>query len=348
MIRPSHRTDRGAVLVWVGVMLTLLLGVGALVIDTGALYQERRQLQNGADAAALAVAKDCAAGDCRDEGTTAGELADANATDGRSAVDRVCGEGPGLRRLGCAEPAGAGEASGWVRIDTSTDNPANEGNDRQVEFLLAPLLDATNVGRRVTAGAAAAWGPAETARTVPLAVSTCALTADGGPPPAGELPEGGAVLHFHGGTDPQGDADSCFWDGFPWSGHRGGFGWLDDGDCSLEVRAGGWYDGGPDTSNPGSVGCDASDWLGEVIVLPVYDRADTHFFRPTEYRISGFVGFRVTAYRLGRDTRGWPSCGWWIFDPPCIEGEFTTTTTTPGGEFGDGPDYGVRVVQMID
>ena len=45
-------------------MLVVLIGVGALVIDSGALYAERRQLQNGADAAALAVAQDCADGHC--------------------------------------------------------------------------------------------------------------------------------------------------------------------------------------------------------------------------------------------------------------------------------------------
>ena len=54
--------ERGAVLVWVALMLTVLIGVGALVIDAGALYTEKRQLQNGADAAALAVAADCANG----------------------------------------------------------------------------------------------------------------------------------------------------------------------------------------------------------------------------------------------------------------------------------------------
>ena len=60
----NHDDDRGAVLVWVALMLVVLLGIGALVIDVGALYAERRQLQNGADAAALAVAADCAEGDC--------------------------------------------------------------------------------------------------------------------------------------------------------------------------------------------------------------------------------------------------------------------------------------------
>ena len=60
----NNRDDRGAVLVWVALMIVVLLGVGALVLDVGALCVERRELQNGADAAALAVAQDCAEGDC--------------------------------------------------------------------------------------------------------------------------------------------------------------------------------------------------------------------------------------------------------------------------------------------
>ncbi len=40
----------------------VLLGCAALTVDVGQLYSERRQLQNGADAAALALAKVCASG----------------------------------------------------------------------------------------------------------------------------------------------------------------------------------------------------------------------------------------------------------------------------------------------
>ena len=77
-------------------MMVVLLGMGALVIDVGQLYAERRELQNGADAAALAVAQDCAGGDCLDETTTADTYADDNAHDGEAGVDEVCGSGPGL------------------------------------------------------------------------------------------------------------------------------------------------------------------------------------------------------------------------------------------------------------
>src|SRR5262249_53487049 len=62
MLRLLGRDDRGAVAALVAILLGggVLLGIGALVLDVGRLYQNRAELQNGADAAALAVAKNCA------------------------------------------------------------------------------------------------------------------------------------------------------------------------------------------------------------------------------------------------------------------------------------------------
>lgn len=50
----SHNDERGAVLVLVGVMLTVLMVVGALAVDLSALQRRGQSLQNTADAAALA------------------------------------------------------------------------------------------------------------------------------------------------------------------------------------------------------------------------------------------------------------------------------------------------------
>jgi hypothetical protein len=54
----SLRNERGGVLVMVAVMLPVLLGFAALVIDVGHAYQLRRHLQASADAAALAGAQE--------------------------------------------------------------------------------------------------------------------------------------------------------------------------------------------------------------------------------------------------------------------------------------------------
>ncbi len=51
--------ERGAAGVLVAVMMLVLIGAGAMAVDVGQIYAERAQLQNAADAGALAVAQSC-------------------------------------------------------------------------------------------------------------------------------------------------------------------------------------------------------------------------------------------------------------------------------------------------
>ena len=52
--------DRGAVGIFTAIVVIVLFGFMGLAVDVGAMYDERRQLANGADAAVLAIAEDCA------------------------------------------------------------------------------------------------------------------------------------------------------------------------------------------------------------------------------------------------------------------------------------------------
>ncbi len=56
------REERGAVVIIVAAMIAALVGVLALVVDVGMLYQQRRQLQTAVDSAALAAAMEVAEG----------------------------------------------------------------------------------------------------------------------------------------------------------------------------------------------------------------------------------------------------------------------------------------------
>ena len=61
----NRRRDRGAVALIVAIVVPVLLVVlGGVVVDVGAWYSMRAQTQNGADAAAQAVAITCAKGSC--------------------------------------------------------------------------------------------------------------------------------------------------------------------------------------------------------------------------------------------------------------------------------------------
>jgi len=56
--RGLHRNQRGQVAILVGAMMTGLIGFSALAIDVGSLVSDKRDLQNAADAMALAGAQD--------------------------------------------------------------------------------------------------------------------------------------------------------------------------------------------------------------------------------------------------------------------------------------------------
>ncbi len=56
------RREQGVAGVFVAITVATLLGMLGFAVDIGAMYDERRQLTNGADAAMLAIAEDCALG----------------------------------------------------------------------------------------------------------------------------------------------------------------------------------------------------------------------------------------------------------------------------------------------
>jgi Putative Flp pilus-assembly TadE/G-like len=349
-VKRGPRDDRGAVLVWVGVSLVALLGMGAMVIDVGALYAERRDLQNGADAAALAVAKDCAEGDCDgtgaygdDEYDTAEHYADENANDGRSDVPLVCGDhGDGAGLAPCPEPPDdiPEEASGWVLVDTSTRTEAGD----EIEFVLAPVLDAADVGKTVTARAVAAWGPVGSGTTIPLIFSTCEFGFAGGSLDPPEFPDDETTIHFHDNQSNQESTDDCAGSSsggdFP-----GGFGWLaEDGDCEMDIDIqadGGWVADKPGNAVPN--GCDPETWQDAEVLLPLFDETNELSGSNGRYHLAGFVGFRITGYRFSGASWNPPCTG----NDRCIRGFFTRIVSADGGIGSGGGDYGARAIRMI-
>lgn len=197
MWRLRSRDEAGAVVVVVALLSVALFGMAALVIDVGALRLERRQLQNGADAAALAVAQSCARGSCDD--TLAADLAEANASDDAAAVDSVLRTG------------------NQVRVATST-STADGGT--VVPYLFGQLLTG-EAGKTVHASATAGWGPVGRATTVPLAISRCEVDRLG-------TSTTSSVIRFHD------VAAGC--ERSPGLDAPGGYGWL-AGDCPLTVTA---------------------------------------------------------------------------------------------------------------
>ena len=333
--------ERGATAVIVGILVVALAGLGALTVDVGALIQERRELQNGADAAVLAVAEGCALGLCAGLSTIAEAYADANADDADSDVAEICGAGgSGLTACAAPPPLPSG-AAGHVQVTTSTRETASGSN--QITYRLAQLLTGTG-GHTVTAKAAAAWGYPGGATVAPLTFSLCEYNAavastglQSGPPFTGSA----STIYFHdsspAGTCPAGPAGSDL---------PGGFGWLDNSaGCQVGVTAGAWTDGQTGVALP--AGCSPADWFNTTVLVPVFDGTNDLTGTNAEYHIVGFAAMYITGYRLsGSDVQ---PAGFSCPLAPgasgrCIAGHFTefVTTATLGG-----PNLGVAVVQMV-
>ena len=60
----DRTSEDGIALVLFGLWVVVLLGFAALALDVSRIYNEHAELQNGADAAALAVGMDCGLGVC--------------------------------------------------------------------------------------------------------------------------------------------------------------------------------------------------------------------------------------------------------------------------------------------
>ena len=213
-VSPSGRSrESGAVASLVAILFGtgVLLGLGALVIDTGSLLYERRQLQNGADAAALAIAKTCAkaplSAPCAAPDITNTPspsplvaLAGANAADQKSDIASVCGSAalwaanPGAFPTVCATLPSPGlvecpittSTAKYVEVRTSTKTASNS---TILPPILAQMLAGGNYsGETVKACSRAGWGPRSfVGPTLPFALSSCEwfkATHTNPPPPA--------------------------------------------------------------------------------------------------------------------------------------------------------------------
>ncbi len=375
---PRHRSgqhDGGAVTILLALLLGggVLLGMAALTIDVGTLFSERRELQNGADASALAVAQGCARASACDtsSGGVAAQYANSNAKDAAANVTTVCGSGV-VGLSGCSANTGPqltrclgtvpSAASGWVEVRTATRTAAGS-------TLLPPVFartltgNAAYAGTTVSACARAAWGPVGSLSVAfPVTFSRCEynyFTSTSGlsapptysstnPRPSGR--EVAILLKDPQITNAPGTCPSS-----PPGGDRpGGFGWIDldsGAGCAAAIDVNGVIG-----ANPGSTPaiCDAAiaGALESVIYIPVYDSV-SGTGNTAEYHVNGFAAFYLSGYRLagglndpgdnypGNCTTG-PAAG----GTRCLYGWFVSGLAPTGGTIGSGIDYGVRVVQL--
>ncbi len=331
--------DDGVVAVLVAVLAVALFGFAALVLDVGAMYYERRELQNGADAAAFAVAERCAAGDCGPYLTYANDLTDRNALDLASRIDQnderrdLCGS-PEAGLPTCISPPAGLAGSGYVRVTARTQE--SDGSNLLPPFL-AKVLDPDYEGVDVGASATVIWGsPGGVDAQLAITFSQCEydrLTRVDGEVVYGET----RTIYFRNSTK----AGTCG------SGLSGGFGWLDAEDGCAATVEDGWAD-----EDPGiDVSQECKDALKELrnktLLIPVFNGTNGLGGANGEYKIWSYVGFVLTGYSFPGTShpngKGAPCSG----TDKCIRGYFTEVVAPDAGPVGDGPDQGVRVVQLV-
>ena len=357
--------ESGLSLMFVTISLVVLIGMVAFAVDTGALYQERRELQSGADAAAFAIAEDCALGakPCTQgqADATADSYADANASDAEAAVDNV----------------DLDLANQIVEVDVSTET-ATGGSIFRPFFARVVGFDGTTVN----AEAAVQWGFASGLSTIPLIVSYCEATrhlypsdpfgdplnldgpwiptADpwgtglhGLQEPDGATAWQGAdpvLLKFHTGSDPQPDCAAQAGQDTDGDGRLpGGFGWLDDTDgtfdCVVDLDTGDIAPADPGASV--TTGCDPAGLkdliFQKTVFMPWFiDTNDVGGANAT-YKIEDFVGFYVTGYNFGGQYKE-PGSGPCSGSTRCMEGYFKVAQADDGTIGGN---TGVIIVKFI-
>lgn len=352
--------DRGAVttMLAIGLGTGLFMGIGAVVVDVGELYVEREELQTGADAAALAIAKSCAKdpGSCASQAPSGALYANLNAKDGKSHVTTICGTGPGL--AACPPPSGnltacLGAAAGtYVEVRTATETESG-GTVLPARFARALTGYGEHNGTAVAACARATWGSPSQVNGVAVTMSYCAWNklTDGGtrlgpPPPATPPLSAEGVIYLHGTHN----EDNCAPGNSGWQA-PGGFSWLDEtGPCSALVPGHGVFGGS--TGVAASSECQAKLEQARinrtVLWMPVFDGV-RGTGQSVEYRLRGVSAFVVTGYRLSGANAPSILSGRMLCNGSdrCLYGYFTTALV-PSPFLDDSvPSYGVKAVTLV-
>ena len=284
--------ERGQVSVVVALLMVPLMGFAAISVDVAALWNQELQLQNGADAAALAIAGDCARGRCGSTTQTAQGLASANI-----AVDT---------------------AAASVTSLTSTSVTVRNTGVRNHWF--APVLG--HDSSRITTTATANWqSPIGGTAVLPLTFSWCEFSAQTG----GGLPSGttSRTIYLTGGGSLLGDCNGPLLNRVP-----GGFGWLrvNSGTCRTTSAILSLLPSDPGNSVPSS--CSPQDLVnvrGKTVLLPVHDLAVGNGSNAV-YRVYGYAAFVITGYRFGGQYSWNSPCSG---NGRCLSGYFTTFVGQP-------------------
>jgi hypothetical protein len=318
--------ERGATAVMVGMLMVGLVGFTGLAVDGGATYAKHKELQNGADAAALAAAQECA--DIEDDGeiqcptyatqveAVAGPYGEANV---RKDTDTVA------TSFGFPEP-------GQVRATVT--------GTRFHWFM--PVVGISE--SELSADAIAEWGnPISGPAMLPFTVSQCTFEQS--------LHAGEGIVEIfipkNRGVDDDRDCD--YGEDYP----PGSFGWLADAaGRQVQVAVDDWVD--TNTGLNDKPDCNWQDFIDKVVFIPIFDE-DLGQGASGEVHVTAFAALRVLGLYIqtGNEQYGEP-CGTSedtkYEHKTCLRAEFIKYTSTADGYEVGNPDTDteLRIVRLID
>ncbi|MFC9332673.1 pilus assembly protein TadG-related protein [Arthrobacter sp. NPDC057009] len=274
--------ERGGIAVIVALLMVVLLGFAAIAVDVAKLYSEQAQLQNGSDAVALAVARNCAvpapSDVCADISEDLRRLANENAVDGQSTVQDPIDLNIGERR-----------------VTATTTAKENSSSPDTVSLFFARVLGLNSA--EVSATSSVTWGsPTKGTAPFPLAFSVCQVS--------GMVGGGDQLLQSHDPSANNKGTPGCTYAGQP---VPGGFSWITQtpGICgsSVDLLTSVSYS---NTGNDAPSNCTSTvqDWQASildgkdvVVLLPVFDRASETGSSGT-YHLTSFAAFKVRGWKL--------------------------------------------------
>ena len=303
-------SERGQVLVFTAFAMIVLLGFVALVIDVGAYYHAQRDLQKGADAAALAGAQDLPL--TSNASGTATSYADVNVTGSTKTIT-------------FPTDAKTGSLAIHVKLDRDMDS----------YFARVLGIDSFHPAAEAQAAAPALYGAGGVA---PIALSDqneaikCFLaTQNPSCYSTGELsftlstqknPDGGGgafqLLNLNPSCSPNASTPELEY-------------WIQHGTKDILYP-------GVFCSSPGAplkpLEDEMASRFGDEILIPVYSGNVTYSGSPAEYQIIGFIGFTLTGF----DPHG---------NEATMTGTFTRVVWNTGDVTGGtGVDLGARMVSL--
>jgi Flp pilus assembly protein TadG len=305
------RDERGAVAVMVALLLVPLMGFAAIGVDVAGMWSEHQQLQNGADAGALAIAQNCGRGACGDTAGTAQQLASANHV------------GPGAG----ASVVSLGASEVTVRATATR------------AHFFAPVLGIKS--SQLSAQATVGWGsPSGGTAVLPLTFSWCEWkqqTVNG--LPSGTTERVIYLTKSSGTTDCTGPSNNIV---------PGGFGWLtvNSGTCGTRTSIADTIYSDPGNSVPN--GCSTTDFsslIGTTVLLPLFD-SSAGTGSSANYHLYGYAAFRLTGYSFGGQySEGTSTCKG---SARCVKGYFTRfVDLTEAFTYSAGaPALGTSVIEL--